>query len=673
MHSNINNNIAGQNGGGVYSNTHIAIWISVVDNNRAVNGGGVYATDRNNVPIFVSIYLNTTVSNNTATQRGGGIFTSGKIEHVYIQDNVRIIDNNAGSHGGGAYITSTLVPTDYNQSHGSNDEKLVFDFAGLYISRNTSGQNGGGLYIGPNIVLAFEGSTISHNNAINGAGMYVAAATKASLQFEVHNVNFNNNGSDTTIRGGAVYFTGGADLAIGFYGNSNMRIANNQARYGGGIWVGADGMAFFGTRTQVYENQARDGGGVFAAPGATVYIQGHEIDWTPSGLTAFNSAILNDNIVFRNNEAQRGGAIFAQGAELTANGGVFYRNTTHLYGGGIHLAGNTTAELTATGFFNNVANRYGGGIFVSQESEFNVESGLFVDNHAVLDGGAIFARHSDFEHPQMLGAGNIYTTYQVIFSGNTTGNGSFLPPEGYYATGIAIPYHGPSQGVLGLEEDPEQLQPLNNYDIGFNELIIPPPTTTPPVVTPPSDDDNDDDYEEEQIQGGGSATTPPTTTTPQTTPPTITTPPNTTTPQATDPPATLPEEETNEPNDEPEEDDNQDPELTDEELANDEELTPPTANTVVRESEFVWIEFDDAGVPLGTWTWNPDEEIWLFDPIVPAAHFEPSQDEERGEPMPLTGLKETHIALLAALITSMSIATISAGLIKKEVSKKEVK
>ena len=60
-------------------------------------------------------------------------------------------------------------------------------------------------------------------------------------------------------------------------------------------------------------------------------------------------------------------------------------------------------------------------------------------------------------------------------------------------------------------------------------------------------------------------------------------------------------------------------------------LPTTLGNTLVADGD-IWIEFDDMGVPLGHWRFDPDEEIWIFDPAVPLGAF-PAQ----------TGLPQTGV------------------------------
>ncbi|MCL2437315.1 MAG: S-layer homology domain-containing protein, partial [Clostridiales bacterium] len=83
---------------------------------------------------------------------------------------------------------------------------------------------------------------------------------------------------------------------------------------------------------------------------------------------------------------------------------------------------------------------------------------------------------------------NLTVSEDVVFSGNTAGNGAFLPPTNPEITDIAVPAigNGPSAGVPGLLTNSVQRHTLNNFDINFSyerpEVSITkvaPATTTP--------------------------------------------------------------------------------------------------------------------------------------------------------------------------------------------------
>ena len=48
-------------------------------------------------------------------------------------------------------------------------------------------------------------------------------------------------------------------------------------------------------------------------------------------------------------------------------------------------------------------------------------------------------------------------------------------------------------------------------------------------------------------------------------------------------------------------------------------IAPPPTNPdrLISDGNGGFIELDDDGIPLGTWHWCPDEEVWLFDEMLP--------------------------------------------------------
>jgi len=88
---------------------------------------------------------------------------------------------------------------------------------------------------------------------------------------------------------------------------------------------------------------------------------------------------------------------------------------------------------------------------------------------------------------------------------------------------------------------------------------------------------------------------------------------------------------------------------------------PPSSGQLV-ESEEGWIELDDNGVPLGTWIWDNDEEMWIFEPAVPLAAMLWTN-------MPQTGIANI-VTLIAPIIgLSFAIAVGTFVMIKREKTK----
>ncbi|MBD2013333.1 DUF4347 domain-containing protein [Microcoleus sp. FACHB-53] len=147
-----NNTAPGGLGGGILLNTATTINIidSQITGNSAASGGGI----NNNAQGGIINVTNSTVSDNTATDLGGGI--SNRYHQVNVI-NSTIFNNTAGNSGGGIY-------------HQSG----TFTVSNSTVSGNRSNNNGGGIYNDlSGAVMNLLNSTITNNiadNDNNGSG-----------------------------------------------------------------------------------------------------------------------------------------------------------------------------------------------------------------------------------------------------------------------------------------------------------------------------------------------------------------------------------------------------------------------------------------------------------------------------------------------------------------------
>ncbi|MDR1572519.1 MAG: hypothetical protein LBS32_08350, partial [Clostridiales Family XIII bacterium] len=79
---------------------------------------------------------------------------------------------------------------------------------------------------------------------------------------------------------------------------------------------------------------------------------------------------------------------------------------------------------------------------------------------------------------------------------------------------------------------------------------------------------------------------------------------------------------------------------------------PPAqgGSTLIQNDDGSFLEIGEDGVPLGRWTWDPEEEAWIFEPITPLANL-PQTGDVLGQP-DLGGF----IALWALLLAAMAAA-----------------
>lgn len=184
-----------------------------------------------------------TISGNSATTRGGGIYADGFNLQLTMRNST--VSGNTAPKGGGAYVedtanlgTSAVVTID--QSLFSGNTASATDGGGIYFYDpdgvvvitdsafvgNTATQDGGGIYFYSLDAgsVTISGSTISGNSAVDGGGIYFY---DADTPFTI---------SSSTISGNtATGNGGGVDVKYGAATIEHSTIAGNTAAAGGGL------------------------------------------------------------------------------------------------------------------------------------------------------------------------------------------------------------------------------------------------------------------------------------------------------------------------------------------------------------------------------------------------------------------------------------------------------
>ncbi|MGB3513322.1 MAG: calcium-binding protein [Microcoleaceae cyanobacterium] len=146
-------------GGGIFTNEALTLSNSTVTGNTASdNAGGIYVNDIGSANI-----LNSTISNNAANYDGGGVFAFGQTEITNSTINNNIAIAGIGDGGGVAVFGTT-------------------DITNSTISGNTSGGDGGGVYVkdfDPGLLhysnATISNTTITNNEAPDGQGSGLAS------------------------------------------------------------------------------------------------------------------------------------------------------------------------------------------------------------------------------------------------------------------------------------------------------------------------------------------------------------------------------------------------------------------------------------------------------------------------------------------------------------------
>ena len=346
--------------------------------------GGLTATDGGQLYTVGTTFLsNVAINNNTATNRGGGIYNAvqkasdGDVagRGLLTLDGVSLSGNKA-VQGGAIYNAGTLTAN-------------AGDFSG-----NSATGMGGAIYNTGTMTVGgnFIGNTASQGGAISNHHAAASTVSDGSI--------FKDN--TATSVGGAISHVDSEKLTIG----NNVLFENNQSIDGqGGALHNQRASTEIGNNVKFYNNIAK------GFSGGAIY---QDTDSTASSVTIGTGAEFIGN----QTETAAGGAIYnynaGDGAAITINSGAtFDSNKAGTRGGAISNWGGIVSVTDAT-FTNNSATNGGGAIhndsYGKEGSSFTIDGSTFTGNSAD-QGGAIY------------NAGTLTLKGDNLFSGNTAAEG----------------------------------------------------------------------------------------------------------------------------------------------------------------------------------------------------------------------------------------------------------
>ncbi len=220
---------------------------------------------------------------------GGGLYI--RASSPTLTDLV-IADNIAGDDGGGVYIAGDASPL-LTRVHVTGNS-AVFDGGGICIkdgasptleqgivTGNSGGDDGGGIHS--------EGSTVTLRNVLladNHAGFGGGMSIDAS-QDTLENVRM--TGNDTTMDGGGVRLSGGAQATV----TNGIFAGNSSGDDGGGVRLSALSMLTL-TNVTIVGNDAGDGGGGIDLRDASLTMTNAILAGNTAGLDGGGMAIADD-------------------------------------------------------------------------------------------------------------------------------------------------------------------------------------------------------------------------------------------------------------------------------------------------------------------------------------------------------------------------------------------
>lgn len=191
---------------GIQKSTVINVLGANFTENRNMNAGVVTMSSSN-----VSFMGNCTFDRNTGAQGAIALTNDSQVD---FRGNIRIV-NNIGRSGGGMVVIESYAI-----------------FRGNTLFCNNSGANGGALYTEKGKLEFYESTTFIGNSAITyGGGLYASSSSSVSVRGSV-TVLFSRN---SAIRGGAMYFTLGANITLDWFAVVTT-IHNTATEYGGAIY-----------------------------------------------------------------------------------------------------------------------------------------------------------------------------------------------------------------------------------------------------------------------------------------------------------------------------------------------------------------------------------------------------------------------------------------------------
>lgn len=272
-------------GGGIYIGEDCSLTmkenVKIIGNQTGASGGGIY-TGAN----CVLTMENCTVSDNTASINGGGIFAQGTLTLT----SCTVSDNMASSIGGGAYLAGTVnikgaSTIAHNEAQGSGGG--IYAASGSLMLENAT-IGGDQSYYGT------ESNKAKGNKAKDGGGIFAQAA----LTMKNCTVSYNTAETSgiSSADGGGIYAQGKLAMTV-------CTVKSNMAKTGGGIKK--DNGKFTMTNCTLTNNIATaNGGGIFTMG--------------TCDFTMANCTLSGNRVNLENNES--GGGVYMSGRKFTMKG-----------------------------------------------------------------------------------------------------------------------------------------------------------------------------------------------------------------------------------------------------------------------------------------------------------------------------------------------------------------
>ena len=231
-------------------------------------------------------------------------------------------------------------------------------YGGLF--ENNSANRAGAIYCYRTLNL-YSGSFKNNTASSNGGAIYLPASSSARLYLggsdELIESEVLFSGNTATSNGGAIYTAG---RIIG----QDANFENNSANNGGAVYVTASYTTLTLEKASFTGNKAKTSGGA-------VYVAGH------SSLNMDDLSLVN--VVFEENEAKDGGAVYLDGNSVALANKVQAKNNTATSNGGVIYSTESTLTVYNSDFSGNTASA-GSAVYLTTGAITNIYGSSFTSN-----------------------------------------------------------------------------------------------------------------------------------------------------------------------------------------------------------------------------------------------------------------------------------------------------
>ena len=329
----------------------------------------------------------------TGFQNGGLSYSGAK--NLTLDLNGCSIDRNLitpTSNGEVIYVSSVMTIVD-----SRSDEYTVSSlFKGGAIENGANSNRGGGIVLGDNATLNFNGGTILNCVSTDDGGAISAASSGAVINVD-GGAFYGNRTYDASTEccGGAIY-SSGATVNI-----KNAVFEGNYAEDDGGA-ICASGGKLTVSSSRFYSNSAKEEGGAV---------------WLGSSVqTNISNSLFSQN----SSTGDDGGAVYRDSSRGTyLNDGQMYYNYSASEGGAVHVNADKVFVMGGT-YQYNTADEYGGGIYVDSLYDLNAAGKLIVQYNTVKGNESDLCLQNGAASTAYLYSGGFYEGSSVWLCSNNS-------------------------------------------------------------------------------------------------------------------------------------------------------------------------------------------------------------------------------------------------------------